>query len=155
MFSTIRDHLTPEWTASKNEIKSPRTYIFVGLVASIILPLVYSVPYVADGGTVPLSVSFAMMLIHFVLVPALGLKESTEVLFDGARLSLRIVILGVGLFIIAFWTTPGQTNAFATLPSSASFTLVMAGLYSTLVLGVLWVIQYTRKGTTGIDAEFQ
>lgn len=155
MSNLMRGRFLPKWTSSKDDINWPWTHILVALIASLTPVLAYSVPYAASGESVPLGVSLAILSVYFIFVPALALREATEVLFDGTQISLRITLLGFLLFMIAFWATPEQTGAFATLPRMVSFAVTIIGLYGSIILGLVWAIQYTRKGTSGVNTEFQ
>ncbi|MFC7044311.1 hypothetical protein ACFQH6_20660 [Halobacteriaceae archaeon GCM10025711] len=147
--------LVPEWAASQSDITWPWTYVLAFLVASMAIAILYGVPYARSGESLPRLASAAIIVVFFIVVPVLAFRESTEVLFDGTRLALRVLAFGLIFFTIVYWLTPGVDGAFANPQRIAAFILTTTALYASAVLGVAWIIQYTRKGTSGVDYEFQ
>lgn len=157
MSNVIQNWVVPKWTATRSDIEWPSTYLFVGLVASIVLYTGYSVPYVAADTSPPQIVSTVAFVVFFIVVPLLSLRESTEILFDGLRVSMRVVGGGFLLFTGAFWVADGATeglSAFSSAPLLVTFSITVTGLYGMVMLGFLWVLQFTRQGTSGVESEF-
>ena len=153
MLNRLRGLALPDWTATQEDIRRPWTHLLGLLTASMVITSGWMMQYAKDGEAVPLAGSLAILAIYFVVVPGLALSERTEVLFDAVRLSWRTVVFGFLLFVVAYWTTAGEPSAFANVQSMATFAIVFTGLYGVTVLGVLWVVQYARKGTSGVESE--
>ena len=156
MSNMVRDWLLPDWTATRNDITWPWTHLLGVLVASIGLYIWYAMPFAANGEAVTPVVAVAALLVSFGVVPALALREQTEVLYDGMHVAFRVIVLGFMLFCIAYWTTPGASDgvsAFANAKMMASMTITVTGLYAAIVLGIMWVVQFARKGTSGVEPE--
>jgi hypothetical protein len=149
MSSSVRAWVSIDWTASQSDLAWPWSYLLAGLVAATGPAFFYTAQYAKVGGYVPLEQSLAMTLGFVVLVPLLGLREKTEVLFDAVNVAIRVFVGGFVLYAIAFWTTPGR-EAFSNTPTMIAVTVAMVGLYGIVVLGLLWVIQFARKGTSGV-----
>lgn len=110
--------------------------------------------YAAKGETAPAGPAMLITLVYFIFVPALAFRQRTEVLYDGTQIALRFLISGFLIFTAAYWLTPAET-LYNSTPQLFAFMGVCTALYATVVLGVIWAIQFARKGTSGIDTEFQ
>lgn len=141
----------PDWTASRADVQEKTYLLALGLFVS---PLAVGIGsyYASINRTVPFPVSLAVILVYLLVIPGLAIRERTEILFDGLRLSIRIMVFGFLLFASTYWLTK-ETSAFDNLPMMVAFTLTASGLYATTILGITWIIQYARKGTTGVEPE--
>lgn len=157
MKDTILGWILPEWTASRSDHNWPWTHLLGAIVATLPLYIYYAIPYAIEGEAVPLAPATAAIFLYFALVPALALREQTEILFDITRLCLNITILGVLLFVIGYWVTEGgaqpeDVNVFANPVLAAAATITLSSLYGSTILGIMWVLQFARKGTSGVES---
>lgn len=59
--------------------------------------------------------------------------------------------------VVAFWSIGGAqategVETLASTPLLVSFAVVVTGLYGLLVLGPLWLLKFTRGGTSGVES---
>jgi hypothetical protein len=110
--------------------------------------------YAAKGANAPGGLAVLTLLIYFVVVPGLAFRQRTEILYDAMHVGLRLLVSGFLVFTAAYWLAPAETP-FDSTPQTIAFVGVVAALYATMVFGVTWAIQFARKGTSGIDTDFQ
>lgn len=117
----------------------------------------YSLQYIGTSEAVPIQISGPIAIVLFVVGPALALTQTTELLYDGLRHSLRAAGLTMGVFILAYWTIAGgQDIEVYTSPVLAGLTgIFVVTLYGILLFGIFWVIQFARTGTSGVSDDFQ
>lgn len=143
--------LFPAWTASQADLQWPQTYLLTLFVVISPLPIWTLADYSATNEPVPTLPLILISFIYGIVVPELALRESTEVLFDGTRLSLQIATLTFCLMTVLSWTVYDGGFPVNSWESTALFILATCGLYATVVFGFVWMIQFARKGTSGVE----
>jgi hypothetical protein len=154
MKNSLLGLVTPNWTATRDQLKWPLIHLFAVFSICLAISISAAVLYFGNGLQIPTAISIISTVL-VVLVPVVGVFLPTEVLYDIMQCSLRVLGLGISFFFVAFYSTGGSPDPFQNGPLMVSFTIFSIGLYGTVALGILWAVQFARKGTSGVETDFQ
>jgi len=133
------------------------TYGLGLVIGAAALAVAYAVQYINVDGGVPVHISGPLLIVLFLIGPALAFTQTTEMLYDAFRHALRAAGGVMLVFFIAYYAVGGGQSVDAlSSPILTGLTGIMTvAIYAILLFGVCWAIQFFRTGTTGVPDDYQ